>query len=301
MTPKHPSPAPSARALSFNAVAASYAAGRPSYPAALFDEIEDAAGRPLDGATVVDVGAGTGIATGLLRARGARVIAIEPGDGMARQFRVGLPDVPLVRGDGNALPLADATADFVTYAQSWHWTAPELAIPEAMRVLRPGGALAAWWNVADRGLPWVAAQDDRLRRAFGADGGAHGAGTPSGPDGGAHGADTPAGPSAGGGPTSRSPRYGSGRDRTLAGRLDTDGRQVRWSRRVPLDTHLRNLASHSVLLIQTEDDRTEFLAEERAALLHDFPEAVVEETYVVDLSVAIRPSTPSASQVSAEE
>ncbi|NEE36380.1 class I SAM-dependent methyltransferase, partial [Streptomyces sp. SID7982] len=63
------------------------------------------AGVPLAGARVADVGAGTGLGTARLHERGARVTAVEPGDGMAEQFARSLPDVPLVRGDGNNLPL----------------------------------------------------------------------------------------------------------------------------------------------------------------------------------------------------
>ncbi|MFI7318354.1 class I SAM-dependent methyltransferase [Streptomyces venezuelae] len=81
---------------------------------ALFDALEHLAGRPLVRARVVDVGAGTGIATALLAERCAHVLAGEPGDGMAEQFRRTLPRIPLVRGNGNALPLADSTADFIT-------------------------------------------------------------------------------------------------------------------------------------------------------------------------------------------
>ncbi|MGC5412996.1 SAM-dependent methyltransferase, partial [Streptomyces sp. DT225] len=73
-------PGPS-RALSFDRAAAQYAAARPSYPDALFDAVEDIAGRPLRGARALDVGAGTGISTRRLLDRGARVVAVEPGPG----------------------------------------------------------------------------------------------------------------------------------------------------------------------------------------------------------------------------
>lgn len=104
MTTSSKPPSHTARAHSFNAAAAQYAENRPSYPPALFDAIEELAGHPLAGARVADVGAGTGIATALLHARGADLIAIEPGDGMAAQFRRTLPVIPLVRGTGDALP-----------------------------------------------------------------------------------------------------------------------------------------------------------------------------------------------------
>ncbi|MDG4862561.1 methyltransferase domain-containing protein, partial [Streptomyces sp. T-3] len=107
-------------AQSFDGVAVQYAAARPGYPPQLFDSIEELTGRPLRAARVIDVGAGTGIATALLAARGARVVAVEPGPGMGAQLHTAHPRIPLVRAVGDALPFADATADLVCYAQAWH-------------------------------------------------------------------------------------------------------------------------------------------------------------------------------------
>ncbi|MFF1460452.1 class I SAM-dependent methyltransferase [Streptomyces sp. NPDC058330] len=253
--------APTPRALSFDRAAASYAAARPGYPPALFDAIEELAGRSLDGARTVDVGAGTGIATLLLHTRGAQVTAVEPGPGMAAELHRSLPFVPVVRGDGNRLPLATASVDLLTYAQSWHWTDPALSLTEAARVLRPGGALALWWNVADHSVAWIAEQDERLRRHFGTGDSAHGS------------AVTP-----GGGAGSRLPEGAFVR------------RRLPWGRTVPVETHLTNLASHSAFLVRGagEEERTrEFLDEERRHLAAVFPDGTVEERYVVDLGVAV--------------
>ncbi|GAA3185824.1 class I SAM-dependent methyltransferase [Streptomyces virens] len=259
-TTPHADPASrAARARSFNAAAAQYAANRPSYPPALFDTVEELTGRPLAGSRVVDVGAGTGIATARLHARGADVIAVEPGDGMAAEFRRTLPGVPVVRGSGNALPLADRSADLVTYAQAWHWTEPALAVPEAIRVLRPGGALALWWNTDALDVPWIAEASDRIARHCGLD-------------------------------LAAEKRDVNARVADPSGRLDFVRREIRWSRRVPLDTHLANLGSHSVFLTQDRERGAAFLAEERRHRLAFFPDGVVEETYVVVLLLAARPA-----------
>ncbi|WP_437057777.1 class I SAM-dependent methyltransferase [Streptomyces sp. enrichment culture] len=249
-------PTRTARAHSFNAAAAQYAANRPSYPPALFDALEELTGRPLKGSRVADIGAGTGIATARLHERGADVVAVEPGAGMAAEFRRTLPGVPVVRGNGDALPLADHTADLLTYAQSWHWTDPARAVPEALRVLRPGGALALWWNTAALDVTWIAESARRVDRHF-------------------------ADQNLSAGQRDFDPRVAD-----PSGRLDFTHRVVRWSRRVPVDTHLANLGSHSVFLTDGEARTAAFLAEERRHLLAVFPDGVAEETYDVHLLLA---------------
>jgi SAM-dependent methyltransferase len=250
----------SSRAQSFDGAAAQYAASRPSYPAALLDSIEEFAGCCLAGARIADVGAGTGIASALLRERGADVIAVEPGEAMAGEFHKALPGVPVVRGDGNALPLAESSCDLITYAQSWQWTDTGRSVPEAVRVLRAGGALAIWWNTTAFDVPWIRGQHERIALHCGV--------------------------------TPRSAVRPSDTDAIrlagLAG-LRVARRQVRWSRTVSLDMHLANIGSRSAFLILEGAARHAFFVDERERLGEIFPSGEVEETYVVDLLVTLCP------------
>jgi SAM-dependent methyltransferase len=188
------------------------------------------------------------------------VVAVEPSAGMLAELAAASPGVRVVCGDGNALPLREASADFVTYAQAWHWMDPARAVPEFRRVLRPGGAFAAWWNLTERPEPWAVAQEERLTAAC-----------PSYPQRREMYPDS-------GGTDPAMPRYG------LAAR--TAG--VGWTRQVALDTHLANLSSKSYVASLGPEGAAAFLALERALLLAEFPDGVVTETYRTVLEV-IRP------------
>jgi SAM-dependent methyltransferase len=100
----------------------------------------------VDGLAAVDLGCGTGYISAWLMRRGARVMGV---DNSARQLATaqmlqrefGMP-FPLVHGDAEHLPFADATFDLATsqYGAAI-WCDPYAWIPEAARILRPGGRL----------------------------------------------------------------------------------------------------------------------------------------------------------------
>ncbi|MBF6176398.1 class I SAM-dependent methyltransferase [Nocardia blacklockiae] len=151
------------RANSFGAEAAAYAAHRPDYPAdgirwALESLADIAAGE------VVDLGAGTGKLTGGLASLGVRVTAVEPDEAMRREFERQHPEVPVLTGSAESIPLPDDSVHAVVVGQAFHWFDLPVALPEIARVLRPGGVLAAFWNTHDRRVDWVD-ELDRVSRS----------------------------------------------------------------------------------------------------------------------------------------
>lgn len=105
---------------------------------------------------MLDLAAGTGKLTRLLPATGAEVLAVEPVAGMRDQLRQVLPDVDVLDGTAESIPLPDGSVDVVTVAQAFHWFRFEEALAEIRRVLVPGGRLAILFNERDERTDWVA-------------------------------------------------------------------------------------------------------------------------------------------------
>ncbi|UOP09988.1 class I SAM-dependent methyltransferase [Pseudomonas palleroniana] len=140
----------------FSTQAATYVQGRPDYPRQLIGWLGEALGVEPQ-STVIDLGAGTGKFTRLLSTLTPALIAVEPIAAMAAQLTRSLPDVRLVEGTAESIPLGDATADAVVCAQAFHWFATQAALAQIHRVLKPGGRLGLVWNVRDESVDWVAA------------------------------------------------------------------------------------------------------------------------------------------------
>ncbi len=99
----------------------------------------------------MDLAAGTGRLTRALLAAGASVTAVEPVD----EMRALIQGTASVKGTAEDIPLEDASADAVFVGQAFHWFDVARALPEIARVLRPGGGLAAMWNIGQpQGDAW---------------------------------------------------------------------------------------------------------------------------------------------------
>ncbi len=131
----------------------------------------------LSGKDVIELGCGTAYVSSWLARRGARVVAIDnsqaqlaTAERLQRQYGL---DFPLIHGNAETVAYPDASFDFaISEYGACLWADPHRWIPEAARLLRPGGRLNFLTNSflltlcmpAEDG---VAATDRLLRPAFG--------------------------------------------------------------------------------------------------------------------------------------
>lgn len=239
---------------SFESVADEYDMARPSYPA----EVYDALG-PLGGLRVLDIGAGTGIATRALLERGAAVVAIDPGPTVLRRAAARTTGLIATVADGAALPVRSGAADLVCLAQAWHWLDPTRRVAEMHRVLRPGGRWAGWWSHARAdGERWF----DRYWREIEA--------TCPG--------------------THRDQRDTDwGTTIALDGHFYVDRRiTVPWTRRITVDNWMTDQASHSYVAGIPPVQRTVLLGALRSVLDEHFPDGAMSVRYETWLWIATR-------------
>ena len=124
----------------FSVAASDYEQFRPRYPDNLFDLIVSLV---AEREQAWDCATGSGQAAGPLRERFRFVAA---SDASASQIRHAVVPhgVELFVAQAERVPLRSACVDFITVAQALHWFDLEAFFTEAVRVLNPGGVLAAW-------------------------------------------------------------------------------------------------------------------------------------------------------------
>lgn len=133
----------------FTGLATDYAKFRPAYAPQVATAILGCLSRDPSRLDAADVGAGTGIWTRMLAARGLRsVTAVEPNDDMRNQGIETSRGTAVVwrKGSAEQTGLQDQSVDLLTMASSFHWADFDRACVEFHRALRPDGIFAALWN-----------------------------------------------------------------------------------------------------------------------------------------------------------
>lgn len=130
----------------FEAEAANYAHARPPYPPGLWKCLhEQQVLRPGDHA--LDLGAGTGQATGPLLEAGLQVTAVEPGPQLADLLRAEHPAATVIVSRAEDVDLPAASFDIAVAATSIHWFDLDVVLAKVHRLLTPSGRLLVWRNV----------------------------------------------------------------------------------------------------------------------------------------------------------
>ena len=133
----------------FNEDAANYDRWRPRYVPELFAAVLRYAGAP---GKALEIGMGTGQATEPFLQAGWQVTGVERGERLAAFAREKFrhqPQLQVVQGDFLTCPL-EGPFDLFYAATAFHWLPEDRAFPRVKELLRPGGAVALFWNHPSR-------------------------------------------------------------------------------------------------------------------------------------------------------
>ncbi len=131
---------------SFNNIAETYHKGRPGYPTALFEEVKEICGITSE-SRLLEIGAGSGIASKELAKYGAQLVVLEPGAelmAIAKKELEGVPHASFVQSvleDYEPEALFDTALSFTAF----HWVTGD-KFGKAAEMLKQGGHLVLVWN-----------------------------------------------------------------------------------------------------------------------------------------------------------
>jgi ubiquinone/menaquinone biosynthesis C-methylase UbiE len=127
---------------------ADYVRYRPGYPSAVRDVLRSECGLK-SGHVVADIGSGTGFLSELFLENGNRVFGVEPNEAMRQageEYLASYDGFASVEGSAESTTLDDASVDFVTTGQAFHWFDQNAARSEFTRILKPNGWVVVIWN-----------------------------------------------------------------------------------------------------------------------------------------------------------
>src|SRR5882757_5837179 len=132
----------------FSSRVADYVRYRPSYPSEVLDLLRSECGL-RSGHVIADIGSGTGFLSELFLKNGNRVYGIEPNKEMreaGEEYLASYDSFGSIEAAAEATTLEDATIDFVTAGQAFHWFDLPEARREFARILKPEGWAVVMWN-----------------------------------------------------------------------------------------------------------------------------------------------------------
>jgi SAM-dependent methyltransferase len=121
---------------------------RPTYPEEILSVLRTQFGLQAKH-VIADIGSGTGISSELFLRNGNHVYAVEPNDAMRMQAESDLAryeNFHSIKGTSTQTNLVQASVDFVTAAQAFHWFDPTPTREEFKRILKPGGCVVVIFN-----------------------------------------------------------------------------------------------------------------------------------------------------------
>lgn len=125
-----------------------YHKARPGYPIALIEDIIAFSNIQQNG-KILEIGCGTAQATLPFAQRGYSIHCVELGANLAAIAKQNLSPYPKVQvsvGNFEEYPLQEKSFDLVISATAFHWIDPDVGYRKVAEALKPGGAIALFWN-----------------------------------------------------------------------------------------------------------------------------------------------------------
>ncbi|MEO1340641.1 MAG: methyltransferase domain-containing protein [Cyanobacteria bacterium J06635_13] len=132
----------------YSAVASAYDRTRPRYPAQILATMQSKVGLQ-PGKLVLEIGAGSGIATIDLAKLGARMVCLEPSKSawaIAKEKCLAHPHVEMVNSTFEDWDLPQQQFDVVVATTSFHWVDTEVRYIKTAQALKDNGFLVLLWN-----------------------------------------------------------------------------------------------------------------------------------------------------------
>jgi len=132
----------------FSELAGAYSESRPKYSPRILQTLIEISRLNSD-SIAIDLGAGTGIWTRMLREKfEGKLIGVEPNIEM---FQMGMKDssdfeIDWINSTAEEFEYTPNIVDLITMASSFHWTDYEKTISKFKELLKPGGYFCALWN-----------------------------------------------------------------------------------------------------------------------------------------------------------